>query len=161
MRNGLESHTGLRPSLCWMPPVGHVQLCPRDTSGQKGSSPPAQVSPVQNSLPPEHGISESVRIKKARKRSLIWVRGNLRSWVPLAWTTAWHLLNLSALQKVQPSGLKGLPFFNLILLSQHLLEPDCSHLTSLCQETRITASAWVRHFTTDWAILGQPRGGHL
>lgn len=62
---------------------------------------------------------------------------------------------------VQPSGLQGLPFFNLILLSQHLLEPDCSHLTSLYQENRITASAWVRHFTTHWAILGQPRGSHL
>ena len=98
--------------------------------------------------------------KKARKRSLIWVRGDLRSWGPPGLDHCRAFAQFAS-PLVQPSGLQGLPFFNLILLSQHLLDPDCSHLTSLYQENRITASAWVRHFTTHWAILGHPRGSHL
>lgn len=153
MRNGSDSHLGLCPSLCWRPPAGHVRMAHLHLPKRVLCRTACLLSTVFQKVWEFRHFPQK---KKARKRSLIWVRGNLRSWGP-----PW----LGPLQGIcsicQPSGLQGLPFFNLILLSQHLLEPDCSHLTSLYQENRITASAWVRHFTTHWAILGQPRGSHL
>ena len=64
----------------------------------------AQASPVQDSLPPEYSISESVRIQtfssEEEGQEEVPYLSQRRSQVlrpPLAWTTAGHLLNLPAL----------------------------------------------------------------
>lgn len=47
MRYSLDSYPGASQALAEALPAAHVQLCPRDVLEQKGSSPPAQVSPMQ------------------------------------------------------------------------------------------------------------------